>query len=159
MGILIGCQVYGFMGGLCGTASIVTQAVIALDRYSVIVFPFSSVKRTSKKRTALKIFGLWQYSFVFASLPLFGIPNIYVPEGILATCSFDYLSQDIGNRVYILCFFIGAWVLPLSLITFSYLNIYRAVAESENSQFIQEAVKDSRASSKAKEMIRCRRLG
>lgn len=51
----------------------------------------------------------------------------YVPEGYLTSCSFDYLSNDLGTRVFILIFFIAAWVCPLAAIIFCYAAIIRAV--------------------------------
>ncbi len=68
----------------------------------------------------------WLYSVTFASLPLFGIGK-YVPEGYLTSCSFDYLSDDWTTRIFIFVFFVGAWVVPLSISVFAYTAIIRAV--------------------------------
>lgn len=37
------------------------------------------------------------------------------------------MFQDWGNRTFILCFFVAAWVVPFCIITLSYLGIYRIV--------------------------------
>ena len=53
-----------------------------------------------------------------------------MPEGYLTGCSFNYLSDDFTTKIFILAFFIGAWVVPLSIIVYSYTSIIRAVAQS-----------------------------
>ncbi|ODM91335.1 Opsin-2, partial [Orchesella cincta] len=125
-----GCKLYGFVGGLTGTASIMTLATIALDRYYAIVHPLNPFKRTTFTRAILMISGVWVYSGTFSSLPLFGI-NKYTSEGYLTSCSFDYLSDEIGSRVFVFVFFLAAWLLPLTVISFSYINIFRMVRAAE----------------------------
>ena len=71
----------------------------------------------------------WLYSAAFAALPFFGVGK-YVPEVYLTGCSFNYLSDDFTTKIFILAFFIGAWVVPLSIIVYSYTSIIRAVAQS-----------------------------
>ena len=71
----------------------------------------------------------WLYSTAFAALPFFGVGK-YVPEGYLTSCTFNYLSHDWSTKIFILAFFIGAWVVPLSIIVYSYSSIVRAVAQS-----------------------------
>jgi len=63
----------------------------------------------------------------FASLPLFGVGK-YAPEGYLTGCSFDYLSSDLTTKIFVLVFFIAAWMVPLSIIIYSYSSIMRTVA-------------------------------
>jgi len=125
-----GCKIYGFVGGLTGTASIMTLAAIALDRYYVIVHPLNPFKRTTFTRAFLMISGVWIYAGIFSSLPLFGI-NKYTSEGYLTSCSFDYLSDELSSRVFVFVFFLAAWLLPLTVISFSYINIFRMVRSAE----------------------------
>ena len=68
----------------------------------------------------------WLYSALFASLPFFGVGK-YVPEGFLTGCSFDYLSDDLTTRIFILIFFVGALMIPMVIILYSYLAIMRVV--------------------------------
>lgn len=125
-----GCSVYGFVGGLTGTTSIMTLASIALDRYYAIVHPLNPFKRTTSRRAVLMILSIWLYSALFASLPLFGVNN-YTSEGYLTSCSFDYLSENLQNRIFVFVFFLAAWLLPLVVIMFSYFNIFRIVHAAE----------------------------
>ncbi|XP_064081546.1 opsin Rh5-like isoform X2 [Macrobrachium nipponense] len=128
----IGCDVYGFLGGLTGTTSIMTLAAISLDRYLVISFPLDPFKRLSYRQVLVIIMLTWIYSFVFSVIPLVGIVGIhYSPEGFLTSCSFDYLTTSTRTRVYIFSFFVAAWVLPLYIISFSYISIVNTVSKQE----------------------------
>lgn len=73
---------------------------------------------------------VWIYSFFFSGPPLFGLLNRYVPEGYLTSCSFDYLSPDLGSRIYIFVFFIGAFCIPMAIIIYSYIGIVFVVKRS-----------------------------
>ncbi|XP_032796187.2 opsin-2 [Daphnia magna] len=117
-----GCLVYGFMSGLTGTTSIMSLAAIAIDRYLVISQPLNINRKQTRTRAYVTSCCIWFYSAIFASLPLFGIGK-YVPEGYLTSCSFDYLSDDVKTRIFILVFFVAAWVVPFCTITGCYTAI------------------------------------
>ncbi|GLH11796.1 Opsin Rh3, partial [Gryllus bimaculatus] len=128
-----GCQLYGFVGGLTGTVSIVTLALIAYDRFNVIVFPMEPSRKTSHASARAMVLCAWLYGATFSSLPLTGIGvSPYTPEGYLTSCSFDYMSRSYVNRVYIFTFFSAAWVLPLCVITFCYSRIYYMVIRTSD---------------------------
>ncbi|XP_065574981.1 opsin, ultraviolet-sensitive-like [Artemia franciscana] len=126
----IGCQIYGFVGGLAGTASIISLAILAFNRYRVISKPFDLERKSTQIKSMLQIVFIWFYSLCFASLPLFGISR-YVPEGYLTSCSFEYLTDNIKNRIFILAFFFGAWCVPCFIILFSYISIVSVVHRSK----------------------------
>ncbi|KAK7790844.1 hypothetical protein R5R35_010719 [Gryllus longicercus] len=129
----VGCQLYGFVGGLTGTVSIVTLALIAYDRFNVIVFPMEPSRKTSHASARAMVLCAWLYGATFSSLPLTGIGvSPYTPEGYLTSCSFDYMSRNYVNRVYIFTFFSAAWVLPLCVITFCYSRIYYMVIRTSD---------------------------
>ena len=128
--IFAGCQLYGFIGGLTGTVSIMTLSMIAIDRYFAIVHPMNPLKKTTKSRAVLVIIFVWVYSLIFASIPIFSSLE-YVPEGLLTSCSFDYLSSTLENRIFIFVYFLAAWLFPLTIIVFSYLAIFRMVVKAE----------------------------
>ncbi|XP_014244895.1 opsin, ultraviolet-sensitive-like isoform X2 [Cimex lectularius] len=91
-----GCQVYGFLGGLTGTASIMTLAAVALDRYYVIAYPLDPAHKITKLRALVWILMIWTYSSIFASLPLTirGIRAWCVPFSVIV---FSYAG--IGRAV------------------------------------------------------------
>ncbi|XP_071520529.1 uncharacterized protein [Panulirus ornatus] len=128
----VGCDVYGFVGGFTGTTSIMTLAAISFDRYLVITFPLDPFKRFSHRQVLGIIVVTWMYSTIFSAIPLVGIVGInYTPEGFLTSCSFDYLTDVVRTRVYIFSFFVAAWLVPLCIITFSYLSIVSIVSKQE----------------------------
>nr|XP_053646940.1 uncharacterized protein LOC128698619 [Cherax quadricarinatus] len=128
----LGCDIYGFVSSITGTTSIMTLAAISFDRYLVISFPLDPFKKLSSRQVLGISIITWVYSGIFSAMPLMGIVGItYSPEGYLTTCSFDYLSEAMRNRVYIFCFFVAAWVVPLHIITFSYMSIVSTVAKQE----------------------------
>ncbi|XP_063217984.1 opsin, ultraviolet-sensitive-like isoform X2 [Bacillus rossius redtenbacheri] len=130
----VGCQVYGFVGGLAGTVSICSLTFIALDRYHVIVYPLDARRRTGHTQALLCVSLAWLYGALFAGLPLTGLGvGRYVPEGFLTSCSFDYLSQDAMNRNFILAFCVAAWVLPFCIISYCYARICVAVLKARHS--------------------------
>ncbi|KAF5285417.1 hypothetical protein FQA39_LY16671 [Lamprigera yunnana] len=127
----LGCRIYGFVGGLSGTVSICTLAAISLNRYYVIKFPLNM--QFTGTRSKICIAFAWIYSVVFASIPLFDTSlGSYVPEGYLTSCSFDYLSPEVDVKLFILIFFVAAWVAPFVMITFCYVHIWIAVLETRN---------------------------
>ncbi len=99
---------------------------MAIDRYLVIGRPLNLARKPTCMWACIAVGLIWFYSAVFASLPLFGFGQ-YVPEGYLTSCSFNYLSEDAGTRIFVLIFFVAAWVFPLSIIVFCYTAIIRAV--------------------------------
>ncbi|XP_004525783.1 opsin, blue-sensitive [Ceratitis capitata] len=122
------CRLYGFVGGLSGTASIGTLTAIALDRYNVVVHPLDPLRKTAKLRSAYIITIIWIYSFAFSIVPALDIGlSVYVPEGFLTTCSFDYLDKELGPRIFMFSFFIAAWCVPFGIICFSYFYILKVV--------------------------------
>nr|XP_036218947.1 neuropeptide SIFamide receptor [Bactrocera oleae]XP_036218953.1 neuropeptide SIFamide receptor [Bactrocera oleae] len=124
----VGCRIYGFVGGLSGTASIGTLTAIALDRYNVVVHPLDPLRKTAKVRSAYIITIIWIYSFAFSIVPALDIGlSVYVPEGFLTTCSFDYLDKGLGPRIFMFSFFVAAWCVPFGIICFSYFYILKVV--------------------------------
>lgn len=132
----IACRVYGFVGGLTGTVSITTLAAISLDRYCVIIYPLDPNKLGSKKvRAFIMIAFVWTYSFLFAIMPALDIGlSKYTPEGFLTSCSFDYLDNRTSARVFMFSFFVGAWMIPLAVIVYCYIQILRAVNSTQQIQ-------------------------
>ncbi|XP_025191406.1 opsin, ultraviolet-sensitive-like [Melanaphis sacchari] len=124
----LGCQICGFLGGLTGTVSIMTLAAISLDRYYVIVRPLKATVKTTKQRARIWIALIWIFGFLFSIVPVLDLGySRYVSEGYLTSCSFDYLSNDDGDKKFILVFFMAAWCIPFTIILYCYIKILMAV--------------------------------
>ena len=65
------CRVYGCLGGIFGTVSIVTMVVIGYDRFNVIVCGFKGVKITFTNALAILLF-VWLYGIIGSIPPFFG---------------------------------------------------------------------------------------
>lgn len=131
-GLLPGCEIYGFLGGLTGCAAIFSVAIASIDRYNVISNPLNPRRLTTLTSTLAVLF-IWAYAAFFATLPLLQIFNRYTYEGFLTSCTVDYLSNDTSIRVFVWCYFVAAWCIPVTIIICSYYGIYKAVGASEKS--------------------------
>lgn len=70
---------------------------------------------------------------MFAIVPALNIGlSKYVPEGYLTSCSFDYLDKTTGARIFMFVFFIFAWFIPFTTITYCYTYILKAVISSRH---------------------------
>ena len=119
------CQAYGFLGAAGGLCSILSLVAISWDRYRVIVLSLR-VPPLTGCRAAAVIAAIWLYTLFFTLLPLVGV-GAYVPEGILNSCSFDYLDRSTANTVYIWTCVLFFFVLPIAAICFFYFHIVNNV--------------------------------
>ncbi|XP_053927314.1 melanopsin isoform X6 [Cuculus canorus] len=124
-----GCELYAFCGALFGITSMITLMVIALDRYFVITKPLASVGVTSKKKALIILVGVWLYSLAWSLPPFFGW-SAYVPEGLLTSCSWDYMTFTPSVRAYTMLLFCFVFFIPLIAIIYSYVFIFQAVKKA-----------------------------
>jgi len=123
------CEVYGFIGSLCGTNSIAFMVFITADRYNVIVNGMSGKPLTSGG-VAIRILLVLLFSIGWVAPPFFGW-NRYVPEGNLTACGTDYLTEDFFHQSYLYLFSIFSWLFPLFWIIYCYTYIVKAVFAHE----------------------------
>jgi r-opsin len=107
------------------------MVVIGYDRYNVIVKGFNGVKITSGKAFAI-ILAIWGYSIGASLPPLLGVWGGYTTEGMLFTCSYDYLKDDWNNKSYCLFGFFFDYLIPMVLVFFFYSSIVKAVWAHEH---------------------------
>jgi len=131
------CSAYAALGAVTGVCSIWTLACISADRYNIICNGFNGPKLTKGKATMMASF-CWAIAIGCAAPPFFGWGG-YSLEGILTSCSFDYLSQDIGTITYNLFMFIFDYACPLIVIIGSYAMIIRAITAHEAAMRAQAA--------------------
>ena len=70
------------------------------------------------------------YSFIWAILPFF-TNNRYALEGFLTSCSFDYISTNLSNKIVIISMFIGGFFIPLFVIVLFYIMIVYLLRKNE----------------------------
>ncbi|XP_017571373.1 melanopsin-A [Pygocentrus nattereri] len=121
-----GCELYAFCGALFGICSMITLMVIAVDRYFVITRPLASIGVLSQKRALLILTCAWAYSLGWSLPPFFGW-SAYVPEGLLTSCTWDYMTFTPSVRAYTMLLFIFVFFIPLIVIIYCYFFIFRAI--------------------------------
>ncbi|XP_076980562.1 melanopsin [Tamandua tetradactyla] len=124
-----GCEFYAFCGALFGITSMITLMAISLDRYLAITHPLATVGMVSKRRAALVLLGVWLYALAWSLPPFFGW-SAYVPEGLLTSCSWDYMSFTPSVRAYTMLLFCFVFFLPLLVIVYCYVCIFKAIRET-----------------------------
>ncbi|XP_074679213.1 melanopsin-like [Strix aluco] len=122
----IGCELYAFCGALFGITSMMTLLAISVDRYLVITKPLRSIQWTSKKRTMQIIAIVWLYSLGWSVAPLFGWSS-YVPEGLMISCTWDYVTYSPANRSYTMILCCCVFFIPLIIIFHCYLFMFLAI--------------------------------
>lgn len=127
---VLGCSVYGAVGAVCGTCSIMTMVVIGYDRYNVIVKGFSGTKIT-RGIALVVLLVCWGYSVGCCIPPFFGWGS-YSPEGLLVTCSYDYLTQDWNRKSFMVYAFVFNFTCPVIMILLFYYKIVKAVVAHES---------------------------
>ncbi len=85
------CNAYAVCGSLFGFVSIITMAMISIERFLVIKYPLKVLDNNRKVSICL-ILITWIYGSIWSIIPLF-TPNKYVPEGFLTSCTFDFLGK------------------------------------------------------------------
>ncbi|CAL1282699.1 unnamed protein product [Larinioides sclopetarius] len=124
------CTYYGVIGGLSGTSSIMSIAMMAVERFICVSRPLDPKSRMTRNRALMIVAGIWVYSSIFSSMPLFGI-NAYVPEGFLTSCSFDYLTDDVGSQIFVYAFFVAAYCIPMAIVFCCYVGIVKSVCDNQ----------------------------
>ena len=126
-----GCKLYGFTGAVCGVASILFMVVIGYDRYNVIVKGMSGTRITAGKAMAI-ILAVWGYAVGISLPPLMDLWGGYTTEGMLFTCSYDYLANDMNSKSYVLFGFVFCYMIPMVMVFFFYSSIVTAVWAHEH---------------------------
>ncbi|XP_060745873.1 opsin 4b [Tachysurus vachellii] len=121
-----GCELYAFCGALFGMCSMITLMVIAVDRYFVITQPLASIGKMSHKRALIILVLAWLYTLVWSLPPFFGW-SAYVPEGLMTSCTWDYMTFTPSVRAYTMLLFICVFFIPLFVIMYCYFCIFRAI--------------------------------
>ncbi|KAM4719539.1 opsin 4xa isoform 3-T3 [Anableps anableps] len=121
-----GCKIYAFCGALFGIASMINLLAISIDRYIVITKPLQSIGWTSARRTCLIIALVWLYSLAWSLAPLLGWSS-YIPEGLMTSCTWDYVTSTPANKSYTLMLCCFVFFIPLGIISYCYLCMFLAI--------------------------------
>ncbi|XP_030336291.1 short-wave-sensitive opsin 1 [Strigops habroptila] len=140
------CAFEGFMGATAGLVTGWSLAFLAFERYMVICKPLGNFRFTSKHALVVVV-ATWVIGIGVAIPPFFGWSR-YVPEGLQCSCGPDWYTVGTKYRseYYTWFLFIFCFIVPLSLIIFSYsqlLSALRAVAaQQQESATTQKAERE-----------------
>lgn len=62
--------------------------------------------------------------------PAFFFLGAYVPEGLLTSCSWDYMTFTPSVRAYTMLLFCFVFFIPLIAIIYSYIFIFEAIKKA-----------------------------
>ncbi|NXG59167.1 OPSP protein, partial [Hemiprocne comata] len=139
------CELEGFMVSLTGTVGLWSLAILAFERYVVVCRPLGDFQFQHQHAVTGCAF-TWSWSLLWTTPPLLGWSS-YVPEGLRTSCGPNWYTGGSNNNSYILALFVTCFLMPLSLILFSYTNLLmtlRAAAaqqqESDTTQQVERQV-------------------
>ncbi|XP_030623912.1 opsin 4xa [Chanos chanos] len=122
----MGCKIYAFCGALFGITSMINLLAISIDRYIVITKPLQAIQWSSKRRTLLIILLVWLYSLAWSLAPLLGWSS-YIPEGLMTSCTWDYVTSTPANKSYTLMLCCFVFFIPLGIISYCYFFMFLAI--------------------------------
>ncbi|KFZ62986.1 Pinopsin, partial [Antrostomus carolinensis] len=131
------CELEGFMVSLTGIVGLWSLAILAFERYVVVCRPLGDF-RFRHRHAVIGCAFTWSWSLLWTTPPLLGWSS-YVPEGLRTSCGPNWYTGGSNNNSYILALFVTCFVMPLSLILFSYANLLmtlRAQAEREVTRMV-----------------------
>uniref|UniRef100_A0A674KD65 Pinopsin-like n=1 Tax=Terrapene triunguis TaxID=2587831 RepID=A0A674KD65_9SAUR len=123
------CKFEGFMVSLTGIVGLWSLAILAFERYIVICKPMGDF-RFHHKHAVMGCAFTWIWSLLWTTPPMLGWSS-YVPEGLRTSCGPNWYTGGSNNNSYILTLFITCFIIPLSLILFSYTNLLATEQEGK----------------------------
>lgn len=118
------CQIHAFLIYLFGTVSMLTLGAVALEKYLTIVkYTYADGNFLSHKQAVVLVIGMWLFSFMLSVLPFAGWSR-YGIEAANITCSLSWDQTEPSDVSYFVVMFLGCFVLPVSVMVFSYYKIF-----------------------------------
>nr|AAU29519.1 short-wave sensitive type 1 opsin [Setonix brachyurus] len=140
------CAMEGFLGSVAGLVTGWSLAFLAFERFIVICKPFGNF-RFNSKHSMMVVLATWVIGIGVSIPPFFGWSR-YIPEGLQCSCGPDWytVGTKYHSEYYTWFLFILCFIMPLSLICFSYsqlLGALRAVAaQQQESATTQKAERE-----------------
>ena len=119
------CQLYAVLISVSVNCSVVTLAIISVDRYFALSKPVESRAHLTftKRRYKLIIIASWLHSVFWASGPLFKWGSTKLDE-FTHTCKPDWGGEGLANKTYALCLAFFAFAVPVGAMIYAYYKIY-----------------------------------
>ncbi|GFO15181.1 5-hydroxytryptamine receptor 1a [Plakobranchus ocellatus] len=119
------CICTGFFMNVLVTASILTLAVISIDRYFAVVTPLHYSMRLTPRRCSILIVAIWTGAVVISAPPLLGWNSIgFQLDKMVCTV---HWSSGQGMDAYYTFFLVScSFLVPLMAMLWTYARIFRA---------------------------------
>ncbi|XP_051952358.1 G-protein coupled receptor 176-like [Xyrauchen texanus] len=131
---LLLCKAIKFLHRLFCSVTVLSFAVIALDRYYSVLYPLERKISDAKSRDL--VIYIWVHAVV-ASVPVFAVSNV---TDIYATSSCSD-GQSLGYMVYMVTYNITTLILPLAVVFLAMALIRRALSSSQKKKVIIAALR------------------
>ncbi|XP_061430088.1 pinopsin-like [Lethenteron reissneri] len=115
-----GCVFQGFSVNYFGCVSLWSLTLLAYERRLVVTHGCSMRGGWPRARRGLAF--VWTFCLVWAVAPLLGW-SAYGPEGVQTSCSIAWERRSLSNYTYLVSYFLACFVIPVSIIVFSYGNV------------------------------------
>jgi len=116
------CVLTGFLLSVLCITSILTLALVAIDRYLAICRPLKYCTLITQRTSLAMIVYVWMQASVCAIMPVLGWGEgyVFVAEESICRPSFGKPSVDNGYTIFL---FLTCFVAPFSVIAFTYVSI------------------------------------
>uniref|UniRef100_A0A9J8D5F1 G protein-coupled receptor 176 n=1 Tax=Cyprinus carpio carpio TaxID=630221 RepID=A0A9J8D5F1_CYPCA len=131
---LLLCKAIKFLHRLFCSATVLSFAVIALDRYYSALYPLERKISDAKSRDL--VIYIWVHAVV-ASAPVFAVSNV---TDVYATSSCSD-GQSLGHLVYMITYSVTTLILPLAMVFLVMALIRRALSTSQKKKVIIAALR------------------
>ena len=121
----VGCTLIAFVACLSGLASLMHLAAASYERYVALVHPLNSQKFTVRYAARISL-AMWLYALFWSLMPLCGWSG-FEQEGIGTSCSVRWKSPRVLDLSYNICLLLACYVLPVSVMCFSYVKCCREI--------------------------------
>uniref|UniRef100_A0A8C7A1N9 Relaxin family peptide receptor 2 n=1 Tax=Neovison vison TaxID=452646 RepID=A0A8C7A1N9_NEOVI len=125
------CRLMGFLAMLSTEVSVLLLTYLTLEKFLVIVFPFSNI-RPGKGQTSVILICIWIVGFLIAVIPFWNedyFGNFYGKNGVCFPLYYDQ-TEDIGSKGYSLGIFLGVNLLAFLIIVFSYTIMFCSIKKT-----------------------------
>uniref|UniRef100_A0A8C0XAF6 G-protein coupled receptor 106 n=1 Tax=Castor canadensis TaxID=51338 RepID=A0A8C0XAF6_CASCN len=125
------CRLVGFLAMLSTEVSVLLLTFLTLEKFLVIVFPFSNI-RPGKRQTATILICIWIVGFLIAVIPFWNedyFGNFYGKNGVCFPLHCDQAERN-GSKEYSLGIFLGVNLLAFLIIVFSYITMFCSIQKT-----------------------------
>ncbi|XP_036084314.1 relaxin receptor 2 [Rousettus aegyptiacus] len=125
------CRLMGVLAMLSSEVSVLLLTYLTLEKFLVIVFPFSNF-HPGKRQTSAILTGIWIVGFLIAIIPFWNedyFGNFYGKNGVCFPLHYDQ-TEDTGSKGYSLGIFLGVNLLAFLIIVFSYIIMFCSIQKT-----------------------------